>query len=508
MSVAPATHAQDDWRIELQRLQQQLANQQRQIDLQSRTIESQQRRIEEQSRQLDEVRRSSLERPGHHDPAAADSTGARHNEDEPAELPVQPLLAPVGGHTDATESPAAGAQVGYSNGFFFASPDEHGSPKHVPFLLRVNSRLQLRHTVFDSDGPTADENNVELEVARLVFSGFAYTPDFAYFIQLDGDSDDHVTVEWFDYFVTYDMGHALWDCGEGELYLRAGKWRVPFHRARQDSRFVLQMADRATSSIFFDINRGIGVGLGGKRTILDRPVNWDAAVFNGFLVDDLAPGRVDELDRNLAYSARVTSELVGEWGLDGEPDLSWHECPAVKVGAGFAFTRLDRDDGAGEFSELPAFADSGVTEFVSDVLPAAVDQFSVFLYSVDANFKYRGFSLLGEYYFRHLTEFTGAAVANRFDHGFVLQAGRFLVPERVEVAGRWARAVGNSWTLGDSDHSSDELAAGMTWYIRGHNLKFVFDVTHLNGSPVGSDTLNILAGDAGWLVRSQFQLTF
>jgi len=53
--------------------------------------------------------------------------------------------------------------------------------------------------------------------------------------------------------------------------------------------------------------------------------------------------------------------------------------------------------------------------------------------------------------------------------------------------------------------SADEVAAGMSWYIRGHNLKLTFDVTKLNGAPPRDPALNIRPGDDGLLFRSQSQ---
>ncbi len=501
--------AQDDWRNEIRRLELRLGEQQRQIDAQSRVIEAQQRRLDEQTRLAEIPARSSFESDQDRD----------RDEIEPAELLIAPLvIAPrnvrnlrsVGEEGDANANPSrpSGLDFGYSNGFFIASPAGVTHKDGTPFLLQVNGRLQLRHTAFDSQGPTSDENNLELERARLVFSGQAFSPDFSYLAQLDGDTDDASTADFIDYALRYDFGHALLDLDAGSLVMRLGKYRLPFTRARQDSGFVLQFVDRATASDFFDVNRSIAVGLTGTGSVLDRPVAWEIALSNGIRDDGFTPNRTGGLDRNPGYAARVSSELLGEWGTDGEPDLSWHERPAVKIGAAVAFTRVDRDDGFLEFSEIPAIGDSGVNPFVVDVVPATVDEFGVMLYAVDANFKYRGLSMLGEYYFRQLTAFAGAPVTDRFDHGFVLQTGYFLVPERLEVAARWSRMVGDSWTLGDAEHSTDEVAGGMTWYIRGHNLKLGFDVTHLNGSPIESSTLNVLAGDAGWLVRTQFQLVF
>lgn len=119
--------------------------------------------------------------------------------------------------------------------------------------------------------------------------------------------------------------------------------------------------------------------------------------------------------------------------------------------------------------------DEGTPVFL--LLPPDAQSFDVFLYSIDANLKYRGLTLLGEYYLRWLTDFDGAPVDELFDHGFMLQAGYFVCREKLELLARWSREVGDSGNLGGSDQSADEVAAGIAWYIRGHNLKFVFDAT-------------------------------
>ena len=104
--------------------------------------------------------------------------------------------------------------------------------------------------------------------------------------------------------------------------------------------------------------------------------------------------------------------------------------------------------------------------------------------------------------------FSGAPVSSLFDHGFMLQGGYFLIPEKLEVASRWSRVVGNSGTLGRQDQSADEVAGCITWFIRRQNLKLAFDVTHLNGAPINSTATNIRPKDDGWLFRTQFQFMF
>ncbi len=346
----------------LRQLQRQLAEQQE-------VIEQLHRQSELQQRQLDGLRQSfsSEETPGL----------------QVAEFTDRPRPA----SSVAPQGPR-GLQYGYSDGFFVTSPEgvKIGT-KDAPFSMKVNVRMQLRHSYFSSEGPTRDENNLEFERAFLILTGSVFTPDIAYHIKIDGDSDEMEGLDLFDAYATYDVGHALLECSPGTFGVKAGKWKVPFHRARQESGFNLQFVDRAMASEFFDLNRSIGVGLFGRTEILPRPVNWEAAILNGFFTQRFLPGRAGELDRNFATAARVSSDLLGEYGKDGEPDLSFHECPAVRVGAAFAYTRLNKLDGLREFS-VPRVVDTGAP--LASILPATTTEFDEFLYAVDANFKYQG----------------------------------------------------------------------------------------------------------------------
>jgi hypothetical protein len=46
------------------------------------------------------------------------------------------------------------------------------------------------------------------------------------------------------------------------------------------------------------------------------------------------------------------------------------------------------------------------------------------------------------------------------------------------------------------------------WYINEQHAKLTLDVTHLNGAPISSASLDIAPGDIGWLFRSQIQFSF
>ena len=393
-----------------------------------------------------------------------------------------------------------GNVVGYDGGFVNAGPGGDLDTGDARFRMRIGSWGQLRHNFFDSQGPNLDQNDFDLERVRLVFDGHAFNSSFGYFFQLDGDSDVGEVVDLLDYYVTYDFGRDLFCWDEGKLALRLGKWKIGFNRAREESGTRMQFSDRSMASVLFDFDRSLGVGLLGDL----GPLDWQVAVGNGIDTGGFRTSRAGDSDRNMALATRVNWLVSGDWGSDGHPDLDWRCTPAIRLGTGFTYTRHDLE-GAREFP-FPRVTDSGAT--IDTVLPASVTAYNLLMHAADLNMKYRGFSFIYEYYFRHLSGFSGAAVPDLFDHGYWAEAGYFIVPEHVQVIARHSRIVGNSGSLGVVDRSADEVAGGVVIYARRHNLKLTFDVTKLNGAPVNDPALNIRAGDAGWLYRTQFQWKF
>lgn len=389
----------------------------------------------------------------------------------------------------------------YDKGFVLRPVDA----TRTPFEMKINSWLQLRHSYFDSNGPTADENDFEFERARLLFSGFAFTRDLQYFIQIDADDNQTQRLDLLDCYLSYDIGHDQFGLDAGELGIRAGRWKIPFNRSRHTSGLNLQFADRSAAGVFFDIDRSVGVSLYGRTEQLCVPTHWELALTNGIRTNGVRPNRAGDIDRNLGISGRVYSDVLGKWGSDYESDIAWHEELAVRLGAGFAFSREDISDGPVEASRQRV-VDSGAT--LTSILPGGTDAYNVTLFALSADFRWQGWSLSTEYYFRTLSHFSGASVADLFDHGFVMQSGYFVVPKKFEVFSRWSRIAGDSGTLGSTDQSADEIAGGVAWWIKGRNLKLLFDVTQVNGTPINDSALGFRPGDDGLLYRTQLQFLF
>jgi hypothetical protein len=431
--------------------------------------------------------------------------GSPERPDAPARLP--PVQTASYEQTEAMYDPFPSTEsyAGYEGGFVIAN---HGTESlatnRFPFFLRVNSWLQLRHTLFDADDSSEDLNLFSIERLRLGLGGHAYSPNLKYFFQFDGNSDQGSEAIFLDYFVTYDLGCEFFGYDTNKLGVKAGKWKVPFSRSREESGRRLQFSERSTSNLFFDLNRSIGVGVFGELDAWSTPIRLETAVFNGFQSGADTDIRDAGLDQNFAWSARVYTDLLSEFGSDGEPDLGWHPEPALRLGCGLAGTRVDAS-GENEFNR-PRVVDSGAT--LASLLPPAATAYDVRMYTVDAHWKHRGRSLIAEYYWRCIANFSGGDVHGLSDHGFNLQFGQFVVPSKLELLARWSRIAGDSGTLGVTRQSTDEVAVGAAWYIHGHNAKLILDVSRENGMPLSSPRLDMLPGSEGWLLRTQLQFGF
>lgn len=396
-------------------------------------------------------------------------------------------------------------RAGYDNGFIIASQTNRSlGADHYAYVLAVNGYGQLRNTNFSSNDPADDVNQLQLKRARLILSGHAVNPDFKYVFQFDGRSSSGDMVRLLDYYVTLDIGHHYWGLPRGSFGFKLGKYKMPFSLARHLSGKHLQFSDRSMASAYFDVNRSLAGGISGSTPGLARPVHWEVALFNGLVTGGAETGSSGTLDNNNAFSARLSCFPFGEWGESELSDFRVQQSLATRIGAGAAFTTIDRS-GTTEFSALRV-VDSG--RELSSLLPLSVQQYSVALFAVDASMKLWGGSLTSEYYFRNVNSFVGADIPTLYDHGLWLQAGKFVVPDQLELLARWSRVQGNSGSLGTVTQSSDEIGVGAVMYFAKQNGKFTFDTSYVNGAPINSATLDLFPGDTGWLFRGQMQFSF
>jgi hypothetical protein len=125
--------------------------------------------------------------------------------------------------------------------------------------------------------------------------------------------------------------------------------------------------------------------------------------------------------------------------------------------------------------------------------------------SVDAGVKRKGLALEAEYYWRHLSNYSGtgtAGIGDISDHGFQVQSSAMPVPQTVQVYLSGAAIRGRYG-------NSSELRAGANWYLaRERGLRLNAEWIHLNRCPVGYAAVPYPVGGHGNIFHMNLEMNF
>lgn len=474
-------------------------------------------RLDQQDRIIRDLQRQiDNERLPHVVPAAPASLApAAGRADKPACCCPKPeeVYAPLVGDADDGKCPACGGQkklkkrhivthrVGYDKGFVV----KPFNASEYPFSLKFNGRIQFRYHGFARDNetwtdhagvtrPIRNRSAFDVERARLLLSGTVLDPRLSFFLQMDGDSDGRHQVDFFDYWWAWKFSDLL--------QIQMGKRKVSGSRQWLIGAFDTMFVDRAMATDFFRPDRTLGVWFRGDLT---ERMHYEIMVGNGYRTTNLP---LSQQNDKFGYAFTQWIDL-GEADFGKTfADYEYHAAPAVQLG--HSFTASEQDDTLDGVplaeSDFVRLSDGTVLDSPNALAPGTrVTDFDIFMYSVDAAWKYAGWSINGEYFFRWLESIGGVGtipVTEIFDRGFYVQASVYLIPKKVYVAGRVSQVKGPF-----GDHY--EYAGAINWFPGSdRNLKVTVDVTTLDGSPLNNTTSDILVGDDGLLVRTQFQGRF
>lgn len=327
------------------------------------------------------------------------------------------------------------------------------------FSLNLRSRFQLRYQLDISAEEEAGERNLEqlvnIGTARLWLSGNVFRREILYLLQLavaGRDYRDGATSPLFDAYIDW-KAHR-------DFNVRVGQFFVPFDRLRTVREFALQMADRPVPIGELTLARDAGVVVYSDEFLSpDSPLAWRAGMFGGGGTN-LSRGR----DPGLLLTARLELRPLGAIDDDSEGDLQRRETPGLALGVAIANNRNTNRQ----------LSTTGIT-FAggnTDYLHAAADLV----------FKWQGFAVQLEYLWRNASRDTisstgvdGSIVTEwtRSGSGWITQASYTFDPP-FEIVGRVSRLHafdGTDPRLVDTD----ELGAGVNYYLNGHQLKVQAD---------------------------------
>ena len=386
---------------------------------------------------------------------------------------------------------------------------ESGDSKNFPELLGVFGDYRAARSGEQS-------STFNLRTARIYFMGHLFNPDFKYYIQLAGETAENAqapgALSVFDMNVT--STHISW------LNVQVGQYKVYFNRSQINSTASMQFANRALAMDAFTANglnrRDVGITIMNDEEVY--PVTYYLGVFNGAgpLVNRFAQFSSEEptvgcpggqtggnpfpspagcpvnqrsLNANLRsnvsqlmYVARLQANILGRAGY-GEGDMAYSETPQMVVGGAYAYNPSIDTSTNNAFVGID-LANLSVRRQLAALgngrmLGQGVVDFST--WTLDYAFKYRGFSLQAEYWFRNVirhnkelpcmqtavvggpcTVFAPGQFGNTT--GWYVQSGYYLIPRKVEVAARYA------WWDPDTRSGGDlikEVDLSLNWFIGG-----------------------------------------
>lgn len=299
----------------------------------------------------------------------------------------------------------------YDKGLVFEGDDGN-------YKMRFRIRGQFQFFVNDPEEGLV-QTSFRVRRLRLQWDGNAFRPWFLYTVQIDALDDLILRDAYFTF--AYNK----------QIAPRVGQFKVPYNREELNSSSALQLVERSIVNDEFGLERDLGTvimgGLGGGNNF-----SYSGGVFNG-------DGRnAVSVDSNLLYAGRI------QLGLGGGDDK--------KFDAGSSFATAKAYELVPNFAKDPTF----VIGFAAATLPGlncerktpnsavcpriaelGFPQSDFTQITGDVSFKMPWFNIEGEYDGRWLAPDTGPQ-DTAYDQGFRVQAGAFLMPKTVEIAGRFA----------------------------------------------------------------------
>jgi phosphate-selective porin OprO/OprP len=407
--------------------------------------------------------------------------------------------------------------AGYDSGFYIKSTDEK-------FLMRFNGLMQFRWTQYATQSRNRyllprferdDRSGFDLNRVRFTLSGNVYSPDLTYYLQLAGDAsaayDAGIAYAWVNYRFA------------DEFQMKFGIFDLSSTRNTFNDDAIQHFVDRPLFDAVYSFGTGLGVRFWGQ--LLDKRMEYYLDVANSTSDgENTAIGRTitpdpPERDNNPAILFRAVWHALGDdpatlWA--DECDMACCAQPALDFGFHYAFND-DQGDVATTRLPIPLPGGPGVGGYgLTTINGTQINQFGV-----DTAFKWQGFSVIGEYALRlvdprraYRAPYTPFSLLTGEEstvaqHGAVLSAGYFLPIPGLEKKLELVARVGGISALAENQEGSWEYAAGLNYYIRGHNVKLQTDVTKIYEVPITSSYSSLAnVNDDALIFRVQLQVSF
>lgn len=358
----------------------------------------------------------------------------------PAAAAAQSTAEPEADPPPAEEAEPA-ATVKYDKGFILESGDGD-------FHIKTGIRSQFRYELVRLEEPEGDEelqSRFYIPRLRLQLEGHAFGKANAYKVEFELSGRGQTILK--DFYVDRKFGSGI--------QVRAGQWKKPFSRHELVSDYSSTFNERALANGMIDAARDSGVMVHNGFDKSPEGIEWALGLFNAQRADrNTSPLTCEDPADPESCVAGTPTNVPGDWG------------PLVAARVGYnlgdvkGYTEGDLDGGplrlavgAGYLVDLNNLEedDAGDVQLTHGA-------------TADFLLKIAGFDLEGGVFLLK----DGDADA---EVAFLGQAGYFVLPKAVQVAGRFSLTP----ILGSDDETIQEILGAVNFYFKGHNFKLATD---------------------------------
>lgn len=343
--------------------------------------------------------------------------------------------------------------------------------KDSTWTMKIGTRMQFL-TVANWDestdgGLTNPQQNFSLRRARLKFDGFAYSPKLKYKIELALSNRDMSGASEFTsnsprFFLD---AVVMWNFfGNFEFWM--GQTKLPGNMERVISSGNLQQVNRSLLNSRFTIDRDQGIQIRHKFKLSDKFLVKEKLAVSQGEGRNITSGNLG----GYQHTARLELFPFGDFAAYVGADLKRTPTPKLMLAATFDHNQ----DAVKTRSNMGSY-------MVNDMGFYETNINTIF---VDAMFKYKGFSFMGEFAHREAADpiaknsdgtETGDIV--QVGDGINLQTG-YLFSNNLEISGRFTNIKLIENITGRNPETQYTL--GLSKYISGHKLKVQSDVSYLS----------------------------
>jgi hypothetical protein len=429
---------------------------------------------------------------------------------------ITPMIRPeITGPSVRPEAAAAGGQGEERKTYGSYTPNlgfklvntEYGDVNlSIYTYVRYLNQLALDESYTDAFGNlkrVKNRQDVQLLKLQMKFLGWIMSPKFRYFVYAwtsnanQGNGAQVVLA-----------GNVSYEFNK-HLTLAGGIRSLPGTRSVEGNfPFWLGVDSRQIADEYFRPSYTSGIWINGD--ITDR-LEYILMVGNNLSTLGVSAARIDN-GLNTVSSSLVwypTGDFNRGVSGRGWGDQDSHEKFSTRLGVHYSRSDENKESqpDSDEFENTQLRISDGSIIFTPNLFGEGVriDDARWRMTTVDGGFKYHGFSLEGEYFWRWIGDFQGintAGVKSLFDHGFQIQGSAMLAPKVLQAYGGYSKIFGqygNPW----------DFRIGTNFFpFKNKVVRWNTEALYLHKSPVGYTSVPFAVGGRGWVFHSNLELAF